>query len=409
MSRTIRTERNPGVAHALRGSGIAALLSGLALALLLSCKAEGDAGSSKRDDAGEATSHEHPAGEEGHDETPGEAAPNEHPAGEEDGHDHPARPEAGSGAEEPDPRPDEASEPAGRSQGEIGPEGRATAPLIQISEQAAANIGLTTALAESSAVERVTSFPGVIRIDPNGMAVVTARIQGKVVDLKANLGDRVRAGQALAAVQSLVPGDPPPTVTVASPMGGVVVERNVVLGDPVEPEKALFRIVASNAVIAEAAVPETEVGGVRVGQRARVTLLGDSASAEGSVFFVGSVADSATRTFPVWVRLERLGGAFISGRFGQVHLVSGGKPAVAVPRQAVVGEGAERYVFVAERGGWVRRSVRTGLENDRAVEILDGVAPGERVAVVGSYELGNIPVGAAPGGGVQDESKPHGH
>jgi Cu(I)/Ag(I) efflux system membrane fusion protein len=63
-------------------------------------------------------------------------------------------------------------------------------------------------------------------------------------------------------------------------------------------------------------------------------------------------------------------------------------PAIAVPVEAVLDSGREKIVFV-ERGTGIfeARVVRTGRRFGRRVEIVDGLIPGERIAVSGAFLL----------------------
>ena len=58
------------------------------------------------------------------------------------------------------------------------------------------------------------------------------------------------------------------------------------------------------------------------------------------------------------------------------------------PRESIVHEGIRSYVFI--EGGdksFERRFVETGVKNDRSVEIMRGLSPGEMIAVGGVAEL----------------------
>jgi hypothetical protein len=64
--------------------------------------------------------------------------------------------------------------------------------------------------------------------------------------------------------------------------------------------------------------------------------------------------------------------------------------AIAVPREAILGDFGALFVFV-ERDGeptlFERRAVVIGLSDDRFVEIIEGILPAERVVTEGNYSL----------------------
>jgi multidrug efflux pump subunit AcrA (membrane-fusion protein) len=64
------------------------------------------------------------------------------------------------------------------------------------------------------------------------------------------------------------------------------------------------------------------------------------------------------------------------------------KEGLAAPRAAIVNEGIRSYVFVeSDDKTYERRLVETGIANDRSVEIVSGLSPGELIAVSGASEL----------------------
>jgi membrane fusion protein, heavy metal efflux system len=60
---------------------------------------------------------------------------------------------------------------------------------------------------------------------------------------------------------------------------------------------------------------------------------------------------------------------------------------ITVPRSAVLGTGGERFVFVEDGNRYTRTPVVTGMENDKWIEIVEGVAPGDVVVTRGNYQL----------------------
>ena len=62
------------------------------------------------------------------------------------------------------------------------------------------------------------------------------------------------------------------------------------------------------------------------------------------------------------------------------------RPALAVPRTAVVDDAGLSVVYVMSNGeAFLRRVVRTGLSENGYVEILDGLKPGDRIVSRGAY------------------------
>jgi hypothetical protein len=63
---------------------------------------------------------------------------------------------------------------------------------------------------------------------------------------------------------------------------------------------------------------------------------------------------------------------------------------MAVPRAAVQGDGAERFLYVADDGipnAFVKVPIVVGAMNGRSVEIKEGLLPGDKVVTTGAYSL----------------------
>ena len=281
---------------------------------------------------------------------------------------------------------------------------------ISLTEQAKLNIGLTTAVADLRMVEQVVRVPGTVRAHPNRVAFVNTRIEGRVDNLLANLGDQVGKGQKLADVQSRRYGNPIPLVSITAPITGTIVERNVSQGASVDPSTPLFKIMDLSMVIVEGEVFEDYVPLLNIGQRARIHLNAyPDETFAGKIIFVSSVLDAKIRSAQIWVHVNNKHGKLKPEMFGEVAIVVGSNPeAIAVPVDAVIEDGPNKFVFVENGEIYQKVDVVTGLRDDLYVEIVDGLFPGDAVVTQGNHQL--LAVTARPqAGGVQDESKPHAH
>jgi hypothetical protein len=206
----------------------------------------------------------------------------------------------------------------------------------------------------------------------------------------------VRKGQPVAEVESLQVGDPPPRVRYPAPLDGIVIDRHVVPGDAVEPNLHLLEIADLSEVLAVGRVFEGQVGRVAIGQAVRVSVPSyPDRSFEGVVERLGGQLDPRTRSLPVYMRVANPDRALRPNMRAVLSVVAErADAALAVPRGAILGDFGAYFVFV-ERDGeptlFERRPVVTGLSDDRWVEILDGVLPGERVASAGNYSLQFLP------------------
>lgn len=188
----------------------------------------------------------------------------------------------------------------------------------------------------------------------------------------------------------------PARVIVRSPIPGLVTGRDLTLGQTVDPTARIFSIADPSEVWVTAAIYDQDVRAVRPEQPAivRVRGLGDEAF-KGRVVQVGPQVDEKTRTLPVRVAVQNqrvaAGAGLRPGMFATVDIELSRKPGIVVPLAAVQTVNGESVVFVetplSEGAAYQRRPVKLGPGDDQVVEVLEGVAEGERVVVANGYLL----------------------
>ena len=97
-----------------------------------------------------------------------------------------------------------------------------------------------------------------------------------------------------------------------------------------------------------------------------------------------------SRTVSVWVELDEYPKTpLLHKQLARLSIAIGqSEPIVCVPLSAVVHEGVSAFVFVQKSDGtFERQEVKTGRNDDRLVEIVQGLEPGLMVAVRGTSEL----------------------
>ena len=270
---------------------------------------------------------------------------------------------------------------------------------VEVSAEARANLGLEVVEAELRPLASTLSVIGEIEATPDRSGAVTSRIAGRVVSVSVAEGDPVRRGQPVVEVESLLLGDPPPRVRYASPLDGVVVDRHAVPGASVDPNAHLLEIADLREVLAVGQLFEGQIGTVAVGQIARVGVPSyPDVAFDGVVERIGGVLDAASRSLPVYVRVKNPRLELRPGMRAELEIVTGASDAaLAVPRSAVLGDFGALFVFREASEGstrFERVPVVTGASDDRWVEIVEGVLPGDLVATQGNYSLQFLPPSA---------------
>jgi RND family efflux transporter MFP subunit len=179
------------------------------------------------------------------------------------------------------------------------------------------------------------------------------------------------------------------TITVRSPVSGVIVEKQAVQGMRVMAGQALFRVADVSSVWVEANVPEQDMAAVRVGQTATMTF--DAYPGEsfaGRATYIHTAMDEATRTLKVRFQVANGRGRLRPGMYANVEIRGTAAEGLTVPSDAVLDSGAQQVVFVAEGDGlFTPRTVKVGRRTSQSVEVLAGLKEGEHVATGATFFL----------------------
>ncbi len=279
-----------------------------------------------------------------------------------------------------------------RSRAEPDFDAERAANLIILDEMGVKNLRLETVEVLETDFEQTVFAIGRIQAVPSQAAVVSSRISGRVIELNVIPGDRVRQGQDVMRVESLQPGNPPPSVVLKAPIAGLVTESHVRIGEPAEPARELMDIVDLSTIWAVARVPEAEVARLKLGAaaRIRVSAAGDETFA-GKLVRFGTMADQDAGTLDAIFQIANPRNILRPGMRAEFSIVVSARADVmAVPRTAIQGSPAKRIVFVRDfelANAFLRAPVELGEQNDEFVEIVNGLFPGDDVVTRGSYGL----------------------
>lgn len=274
-------------------------------------------------------------------------------------------------------------------------------------------------------------------------STIAAEVEGKVVALKADLGDRVGSGALLAriapeeyrlrmeqaeaqrelaeanlkrtgqlaksemvaqkelddarfaAAQARATADlarkKHGDTTVRAPFAGAIAKRLVSMGEYVKPGQPLFDLVILDPLVLTGEVPERYLAAVKPG--APVTVRVDAFAGrafEGKVSRIAPAVNPQSRAFTVEARIGNRGGTLKPGVFAHAELLVGqAERTIVVPEAAVVTFAGVTKVFVIagdvahERQVELDRRLPGGLVAVRGGDLT----PGDKVAVAGAAKL----------------------
>ena len=195
-----------------------------------------------------------------------------------------------------------------------------------------------------------------------------------------------RAAMDLQTVQGLisVQTEKISDYTIVAPMDGVVLRRDGEIGEIAEAGQILFRVGVPTPLQVVAEVNEEDIPRVAIGLVAlfRTDAFPDQ-RLEGNVNEITPMGDVAAKTFRVKMRLPD-DTPLKPGMSVEANIVSREKPnALLIPADALQGNA----VFVLDGSHVRKREVKIGIRGTRQVEVLSGLADGERVAAPAATDL----------------------
>ena len=333
--------------------------------------------------------------------------------------------------------PEAASQPAPQSNASSAGRQPELAP-VQLSPQRLQEIGVTTAVAELKNVSDDLNVPGNVDIDEEKLAYVQTRFPGWIQDVFANATYQyVRKGQRLFTVYSpdLVSseqeyllakqnesafsqdmhgmaahesgwllkaaqerllqfgvsaqtiadldqsGKVERNIAIDSPASGYITEREALPNAYVQPETKLYTIADLSTVWVYANVFQNDVGRLRPGDAAQVTV-----DAYPGRHFSGRIdqilpqVDPATRTVRVRLVFSNPGVVLKPGMYVNVAIALSLGRQLVIPSSAVLQAGSRAIAFIDRgEGNLEPREIQTGPQVDDSIVVLKGLQPGDHI------------------------------
>lgn len=178
---------------------------------------------------------------------------------------------------------------------------------------------------------------------------------------------------------------------VRAPFDGQVTVRHVELGQTVSVGQTLIAVADVSPLEVKLYLPEKVVTRLQVGQPVEIRRdVDESVVLTGVVHRIAPVVDAATSTVKVTLRVADSEAATRVGSFVRARITTDvHEQTVSVPKRCLVAEAGASFVFVAEADSVRKAEVETGYTGDEFIEILTGVRVGDRVVTVGQGGLRN--------------------
>ncbi len=216
--------------------------------------------------------------------------------------------------------------------------------------------------------------------------------QKMLVDAEANVHmEREHLSELLQVPpESLNPGNlyDRELIPIRSPIDGVVITRNISVGQVVDTGFVAFDISNLSNIWVTAAVNQQDLSLIHAGAAADVVTAGFPDQVfHGRVAMIGDTLDPETRTIPVRVVVPNPATKLRPGMFASARIAEPQtREAVFVPEDALQNINGMPVVFVTADGATFQaRTVNVGTRSTGRAEIVDGLKPGDRIVVNGAF------------------------
>ncbi|SET51213.1 membrane fusion protein, cobalt-zinc-cadmium efflux system [Nitrosospira multiformis] len=182
-----------------------------------------------------------------------------------------------------------------------------------------------------------------------------------------------------------------PSVAIQTSKPGIVIERNVAIGQVVQPSDLLFQVADLSSVWVVGDVPEQIARHVQVGQHVEIHVpaLGNI-SFDGLIIFVADTVNPLTRTVMVRTIVENPRRKLKPAMLASMHILDNPVESLVVPETAVVRENNRDYVFLVQGDNrFLRVPIELGPEVGDMRPVLKGLSGDQTIVVDGAFHLEN--------------------
>ncbi len=266
-----------------------------------------------------------------------------------------------------------------------------TAPVETPAAEEAKTVAVQVATATQGHIASYRSFGG--DVVPHDTKSIIPTTSGEVKELLIEEGDVVKKDQVVARIDQSKAGMRYQPTEIKSPIDGTVSAVNTQLGAQAAIGQPIGTVISTDNLEIKFDVAERLLYAAKLGGKVDVSF--DAFPGQvfrATIVKLGATLNTSTRTREVTIKLDADDGQVISGMYARVNvLLDEADDAILVPSNAISGDA----VFIVRDGIAHKVTVKTGIEADGKVQILEGVNAGDQVVIAGISQLSDgTPVNA---------------
>lgn len=181
-------------------------------------------------------------------------------------------------------------------------------------------------------------------------------------------------------------------MSVRAPFDGTIVELPYYTGGVrIDQAMDLFKIMKYDRLLLDIKLPEKYLLEVRKGQEVNITNYNlDRDTLAGFIWQISPVINPDTRTFQSMLEIRNDDLMLRPGMFVKAAILSEKRDkTIVIPKETIISRQNGKVVYIVENGIASEKSIKTGLENQDVIEVLDGLKINDRLVISGYETLRN--------------------
>ena len=256
---------------------------------------------------------------------------------------------------------------------------------IELSDAKVAAAGIELEKAGPGALHDVLIVNGIVQPNQEALVQVTPRFPGVVREVLKRTGDRVEKGALLAKVES---NQSLTVYELKAPIAGIVLDRQIALGEHVGEQKVAYTIADLSAVWIDFSIYRRDLRKVAVGGTVIIDVDDGGAPIESKITYISPVGNSDTQSALARTVVANHEMRLSPGFFVTARIVMHEKPvSIAVKSSALQTIDNRTVVFVRNGDAFEPRDVEVGGRDPEHVEIVFGLLEGDVYAAKNSFVI----------------------
>ena len=176
---------------------------------------------------------------------------------------------------------------------------------------------------------------------------------------------------------------------IRAPISGVVSARDVKIGQHVDRSESTFKITNTSRLVAYLKIPQSELAKFSAGQTAEIYVDAmPETTFAATIARISPTVDARNGTFRATAYIDNKAALLAPGMFARFDIAyEKHVDALLIPAAALIREDRQTVVYVVTDGAAERRTIVTGIESNGRVEVLEGLAANEQIIVTGQGSL----------------------